>query len=262
MALEIIKPNLTAIQTAFTGRLYSVDLFTLYRAVSGKYATYPSVMAGAAGLSLQNDVVTYLGALGPFGRFHYVGDIYSAIYNDLVKRDLQGAPELTDFWLGWDRFTQLLLEDAKEVGEPFKFPGLSYTLPKVEVDRSAIGPDLLLYTIYRGDVDTMEILLTMLTQYMPETIGVIPITFKDLEGMFTLYGEWIRERFLGQPASQGARVMAKVILLADYRWYLLSGDLLAMVEVTFQQPGFTRGISSIATRLREEAERISVLGGS
>lgn len=262
MALEIVKPNLAAIQTAFTGRLYSVDLFTLYRAISGKYSTYPSVVAGAAGLSIQNDVVTYLGALGPFGRFHYVGDIYSAIYNDVMKRDLQGAPELAAFWPAWDRFTQLLLDDAREVGEPFKFPGLSYTLPKVEVDRSAVGPDYLLYTIYRGDVDTMETLLTMLTQYMPETIWVIPITFKDLEGMFSLYAEWIRERFLGEPASQGARVMAKVILLADYRWYLLSGDLLAMAESTFTQSGFTRGISYIATQLREEAERISVSGGS
>ena len=32
MAIEIVKPNLTAIQTAFTGRLYSMDMFTLYRA--------------------------------------------------------------------------------------------------------------------------------------------------------------------------------------------------------------------------------------
>ena len=53
MALEIKKPNLTAIQTAFTGRLYSMDMFTLYRAVSGKYATYPSIIAGGLGLSIQ-----------------------------------------------------------------------------------------------------------------------------------------------------------------------------------------------------------------
>ena len=256
MALEIVKPNLAAIQTAFTGRLYSMDLFTLYRAVSGKYSTYPSVVAGAAGLSLQNDVVTYLGALGPFGRFHYIGDIYSAIYNQVIARDLVSRPELTGLWPGWERFTQLLLQDAKEIGEPLRFPGLKYVLPKVDIEK----PGDILYTIYRGDVDTMELLLTMLTQYMPETIGVIPITFKDLEGMFSLFAEWIRERFLGQPASQGARVMAKVILLADYRWYLLTGDLLAMIESGFQEPGFTGGISAIATALREEAERIKVGG--
>jgi hypothetical protein len=261
MPLEIIKPNLAAVQTAFTGRLYSVDMVTLYRAVSGKYSTYASVIAGAAGLSIQNDVVTYLGALGPFGRFHYVGDVYSAIYNDLVKRDLQGILELATFWPAWDRFTQLLLDDAQAVGEPFKFPGISYTLPKTDVPNPAAGRDHLLYTIYRGDVDTMETLLTLLTQYMPETIAVIPVTFKDLEGMFTLYGEWIKQRFLGQPASQGARVMAKVILLADYRWYLLSGDLLAMVEDTFNQPAFNQGISFIADTLREEAEAIKITGG-
>lgn len=260
MPLDIIKPNLTAIQTAFTGRLYSVDMFTLYRAISGKYSTYPSIVAGAAGLSLQNDVVTYLGALGPFGRFHYVGDIYSALYNDLVKRDLQSVPELTGLWPAWDRFTQLLLDDAKEVGEPFRFPGLSYALPKVDIAKPAAGRDLILYTIYRGDVDTMETLLTMLTQYLPETIPILPITFQDLEGMFSLYAEWIRERFLGQPASQAARVMAKVILLADYRWYLLTGDLLAMIEPGFQQAGFTRGIEAIATVCRQEAERIKVGG--
>jgi hypothetical protein len=261
MVIEIAKPNLAAIQTAFTGRLYSMDMFTLYRAVSGQYSTYPSVIAGAAGLSLQNDVVTYLGALGPFGRFHYVGDVYSAIYNDQVKRDLQGVPELTDFWPGWDGFTQLLLDDAAEVGEPLKFPGMGYTLPKTEVTGLATSRDELLYYIYRGDVDTMETLLTLLTQYMPETIPVIPVTFKDLEGMFTLYGEWVKERFLGQTASKGARIMAKVILLADYRWYLLGGDLLAMVGSTFTQPAFTRGISFIATQLRQEAEAIKVTGG-
>jgi len=261
MAIDIIKPNLAAIQTAFTGRLYSVDLFTLYRAISGKYSTYPSVVAGAAGLSLQNDVVTYLGALGPFGRFHYIGDVYSVIYNALVQVDLQGVPELVGFWPGWDRYTQLLTEDAEEVGEPLRFPAMRYTLPKVDVGKDAIGRGQVLYTIYRGDVDTMETLLMLLTQYMPETIAIIPITFKDLEGMFALYSEWIRERFLGQPASQGARVMAKVILLADYRWYLLCGDLLAMVEDTFTQPGFRAGISNIATLLRQEAEAIRVTGG-
>lgn len=259
--LEIVKPNLAAVQTAFTGRLYSMDMFTLYRAVSGKYSDYPSVVAGAAGLSIQNDVVTYVGAIGPFGRFHYVGDIYSATYNTMVETFLGSVYELADFWMAWDRFTQLLLQDAQAVGEPFKFPGLKYTLPKVDVARPLSGQDLILYTIYRGDVDTMEILLTLLTQYMPETIAVIPITFKDLEGMFTLYGEWVKERFLEQPASQGARVMAKVILLADYRWYLLSGDLMAMVESAFTQPGFTRGISFIATQLREEAEAIKISGG-
>ncbi len=261
MPLGIIKPNLAAIQTAFTGRLYSMDMFALYRAVSGKYSTYLSVVSGAAGLSLQNDIVTYLGTLGPFGRFHYVGDVYSVIYNNQVKRDLQGVPELAGLWPGWDRYTQLLLDDAKEVGEPFKFPPISYTLPKVEVGMPTASRDRVLYVIYRGDVDTMETLLTMLTQYMPETIGVLPITFHDLEGMFSLYGEWMRERFLGQPASQGARVMAKVILLADYRWYLLGGDLLAMAEDIFTQPGFTRGINFIATRLREEAEAIKISGG-
>ena len=258
---NIVNPNLTAIQTAFTGRLYSVDLFTLYRAVSGKYATYPSVVAGGLGLSIQQDVVTFLGAFGPFGRFHYVGDIYSAIYNEMIKRDFAPLTELAGFWPSWDRFTELLVQDAQEVGEPIKFPGLSYSLPKTEIDPATLGAGAPLYYIYRGDVDSMEILLTLLTQYMPETLGTIPLFFKDLEGMFQLYADWVRERFGGMPASQGARVMSKVILLADYRWYLLTGDLLSMIEPTFQSAGFTQGINWLATLLRSEAERIRVSGG-
>jgi len=260
-ALEIVKPNLTAIQTAFTGRLYSVDLFTLYRAISGKYSTYPSIVAGGLGLSIQNDVVTYLGALGPFGRFHYVGDVYSAIYNEMIKRGFAPLTELAAFWPAWDRFTELLVQDAQEVGEPLRFPGLSYTLPKTEIDPATLGAGAPLYYIYRGDVDSMEILLTLLTKYMPETVGTIPLFFKDLEGIFSLYAEWIRERFLGQPASAGARVMSKVILLADYRWFLLSGDLLSMIEPIFTEPPFSQGISHLANLIRLEAERISVAGG-
>ena len=262
MVIEIKKPNLAAIQTAFTGRLYSWDMFTLYRAVSGEYPTYPSVVAGGLGLSVQQDVVTFLGALGPFGRFHYVGDVYSVIYNEMVERDLAPLTELAGFWSGWERFTQLLREDAQEVGEPLRFPGLTYTLPKVELDKAALGADVAIYTIYRGDVDSMEILLTLLTQYMPETIATIPLFLRDLEGIFTLYAEWAGERFLGSPASQGARVMSKVILLADYRWYLLTGDLLAMIEPIFMQADFSAGISRIADIIRGEAERISVAGGS
>lgn len=261
MVIEIKKPNLTAIQTAFTGRLYSMDMFTLYRAVSGEYPTYPSIVAGGLGLSVQQDVVTFLGALGPFGRFHYVGDVYSAIYNNMIKGGLAPSNELAGFWPGWDRFTELLLEDAQEVGEPLKLPGLTYTLPKTEIAQAALGAGAPLYYIYRGDVDSMEILLTLLTQYMPETIGTIPLFFKDLEGMFSLYADWIRERFGGPAASPGARVMSKVILLADYRWYLLTGDLLSMIEEVFTQEPFSRGINWLATLLRSEAEGIRVSGG-
>ncbi|KKN58157.1 hypothetical protein LCGC14_0554970 [marine sediment metagenome] len=260
MALEVVKPNLTAIQTSFTGRLYSMDMFTLYRAISGRYATYPSIIAGGLGLSVQQDVVTFLGAFGPFGRFHYVGDVYSVVYNDMVERDLAGVPELVDLWPGWRRFTQLLQEDAQAVGEPPRFPTLSYSLPKAAVDSTALGTDALLYAIYRGDVDSLEILLSLLSRYMPETVVTIPFTLKDLEGMFALYAEWIREKFLGEPASVAARVMSKVILLADYRWYLLTGDLLAMVDPVFLEPGFSQGITTLAGFIRSQAEAIRVTG--
>ena len=65
---------------------------------------------------------------------------------------------------------------------------------------------------------------------------------------------------MGEQASAGARVMTKVILLANYRWYLLTGDLLAMVEPIFQQEGFSSGISRVGALIRGEAEQIRVAG--
>lgn len=261
MAIEIVKPNLAAIQANFTARLYGMDLFLVYRAVAGRYPTYPTLFAGLLGHAVHHDVVTFIGALGPAGRMQYLGDIYSITYNDMVERDMAPLPGLAGFWPGWRRFTQLLKEDAQEVGEPLRFPGRTYTLPKVELDWNTLGADRAIYAIYRGDVDSMEILLTLLSQYMPETILTIPLTLHDLEGIFSLYAEWAGERFLGQPASAGARIMSKVILLADYRWYLLAGDLLAMIEPAFQEPGFRGGISQLASLIRLEAEGISVAGG-
>jgi len=261
---SVVKPNLTAIQTAFTGRLYAWDMFSLYRAISGRYSTYPSILAGGLGLNIQQDWVTFIGAVGPGGRFHYVGDVYSVIYNDQIERDIRPfstALDIQGLWEGWRRFTELLNDDAEEVGEPFlKAPGFTYALPKAEVDVSNLSAaDWFLYVIYRGDIDSMEILLNLLSIYMPETIVTIPLFFKDLEGMFGLYAEWIRERFLGVPATPGARVMSKVILLADYRWYLLAGDLLSMIEPVFRTPGFSSGISRLGALIREEAEGIRVV---
>jgi len=261
MAIEIKKPNLAAIQTNFTARLYGMDLFLVYRALSGRYPTYPTLLAGLIGHTFHHDTVTFVGTFGPVGRLQYVGDIYSAIYNEMIKRDFAPLTELAGFWPAWGRFTELLVQDAQEVGEPIRFPGLSYTLPKTEIDPATLGASAPLYYIYRGDVDSMEILLTLLTRYMPETIATIPLVYKDLEGIFTLYAEWIRERFLGQPASAGARIMSKVILLADYRWYLLAGDLLSMIEPIFTQEAFFKGINWLATLIRSEAERIKVSGG-
>jgi hypothetical protein len=258
---DIKKPNLAAIQTSFTGRLYSVDMFALYRAVSGRYPTYPSVVAGGVGLSIQQDVITFGGAFGPFGRFHWVGDVYSAIYNDQIERDVRPLGVVGElFWPAWTAYTQLLRDDADEVGEPFRAPLLPHfdtSLPKLELDPSGLDvPGRFIYGVYRGDVDSMEVLLRMLLQYMPETAITIPIFKRDLDGMFGLYAEWARERFLGQTASPGARILSKVILLADYRWYLLLGDLLSLIEPTFRQTAFSDGISRLGTMMRVEAERI------
>lgn len=260
MSLDLLKPNLTAIQTAFTGRIYSIDLFTLYRAIAGSYSTNPSIVVGAAGLSAEQDFISKVGAIGPFGRFNYCGDLYSVDYNQEIAGDLAGIPALSGFWPGWTEFTRALQNDADQQSKPFQFPGFNFTLPKTDANPAG-NNNTILYSIYRGDVDSMETLLNLLSQYMPETLPVMPVTYNDLNGIFTLYGEWINERFNGVPASNNARVMAKVVLLADYRWYLLTGDLLAMISSDYQTTGFTNGISQIATVIRQEAEQIKITGG-
>jgi hypothetical protein len=260
MPLDLLKPNLTAIQTAFTGRIYSIDLFTLYRAIAGNYSTNPSIVAGAAGLSVEQDFVSKVGAIGPFGRFNWVGDTYSIVYNQEIASALAGVPALSAFWPGWSEFTQALQNDANQQAHPFQWPGFEYALP-VTAAQPYGNNDLILYIIYRGDVDSMVNLLTLLSQYMPEMLPIMPVTFNDLNGIFTLYGEWVNERFNGVAASNNARIMAKVVLLADYRWYLLLGDLLAMISSDYLAPGFTNGLSQIATVIRQEAEQIKITGG-
>lgn len=261
--LGIVQPSLTAIQTAFTGRLYSWDLFLLYRALSGQYTTYPSILAGGVGLSLQQDLVTFVGAFGPVGRFHYVGDVYSVAYNDMIERDIRPLGLLDEgFWRGWRRFTRLLQEDADDVGEPLRFPGRRFSLPKAELDVSRLSAeDRFIYAVYRGDVDSLEILLNLMTIYMPETQVVLPLSLRDLSGIFELYADWVRMRFTGASASRGARIMAKAILLSDYRWFALAGDLLGLAEQSFRDPAFTRGTLDFGTLIRQEAERIRVSGG-
>ena len=55
-----------------------------------------------------------------------------------------------------------------------------------------------------------------------------------------------------------ARIMIKVIFLADYRWYLLAGDLLNLVEPSFRTRVFSDGINALGTLLRTQAERIRI----
>ena len=250
-------PNIAAVQTTFTGRLYNWDLLLLYRALSGDYPTYPSMIASGLGISLHHDIVRFLGTLGPQARFQYVGDIYSVIYNELIERDLKGFPELSeDFWVGWKRYTELLHEDARAIGEPLPFPSTSFEFPRVKAEVSA--RDRFIYAIYVHDVDTMSTLIELLNKYIPETVLTLPALIRDLDGILGLYTEWARERFLQEPAGRSAKVMAKSILLADYRWYLLAGDLLTGIEPALSTLGFKNGITRIGQLIRLEAEAVSL----
>jgi len=82
------------------------------------------------------------------------------------------------------------------------------------------------YYIYRGDAEWTEYGFETASQYAPEMIPLLSSFFPDFQRIMEFYREWARARILGEEASDEARIMSKVILLSNYRWYALVGDLL------------------------------------
>ena len=258
MASRLPIPNLAAIHTIFTARMYNWDMMLIYRALSGKYSTYFSLMFAGAGVNFYHDLVTTSGAIGPFSRLQYVGSRYHVSYLDILKPYIEGKMQ-SEFWEGWEAYRQLLLSDAESVGEPLRFPPLSFAFPKVDLAWQQLpASERVLYGLYIDDIVSFEILMSLLTEYIPETIPSMPTVVNELEGMFQLYTEWANERWLGRTASNSAKIMAKTILIADYRWYFLLGDLLAQVKPELAEPSFTNGIAKIAEICRAGAESIRV----
>lgn len=259
----ILHPNIVAVQNNFLGRLYTSDIFLIYRAISGTYATYPSLPVALGMISVHSDISQWLGFLLPTTKkVQYAGDIIEIYYNEHVKADLSTIPELmvTGLWVGIDRFTELLREDAEAIGEPFpKFPATRLAFRKLELKREEIPADArFIYYIYRGDVDWAEEMLYLLATYAPEANLMMGPLRVDQERIFELYTEWVTCRVLGGEATRNAKIMSKVILLSNYRWCLLTRDLLYGVDPKFSTGDFTKGILSIGRKLREEAERIRI----
>jgi len=257
--MSLTIPNLAAIHTIFTARMYNWDMMLVYRALSGTYSTYVSLMFAGAGVNFYHDLVTTTGAIGPFSRLQYVGSRYHVGYLDILKPYIEGKMQ-EDFWKGWDAYRQLLLSDAESVGEPPRFPSpLSFSFPKLVLDGGELSSsERVLYGLYIDDIVSFEYLMTLLSEYIPETVPSMPTVVDELTGMFTFYTQWANERWLGRPASKNARIMAKTILIADYRWYFLLGDLLAQVRPELAEPSFTDGIAEIAEICRRGAESIRV----
>jgi len=260
-----LHPNIVAVQNNFLGRLYSTDIFLIYRAISGTYATYPSLPAALGMLSVHSDISQWLGLLLPTTkRIQYVGDLAEIYYNKHVKADLSTIPEfrITSLWDGMDRFTELLREDAEAIGEPFpKCPAIRLPFNKLELKPEETPADArFIYSIYRGDVDWAEEVLYLTSTYAPEANLMMGTIRADQERIFDLYTDWIKGRVFGfgKETTRNAKIMSKVILLSNYRWWLLTSDLLYGVDPKFSAGDFTRGILSIGRKLREEAERIRI----
>jgi len=264
-----IHPNIGSVQNIFFGRLYSSDLILLYRAVTGRYAEYPSLFVMTAGLGFFHDITQALGLVGaPATTALVIGNLAEIFYNEAVRDRVftLDIPELRDedLWTGWDRFTELLREDIEQAGPaPPKLPRLKFEIPKFTLSTEQVGqlPEELkfVYYIYRGDVEWIEYSFQTASQYAPEMVPLLSTFFPDLQRIMWLYGEWARARILGEEAPYNTKVMSKVILLSNYRWYALVGDLLSPIEETFTKTGFQRGLMKTADMLRVEAEGIPVV---
>lgn len=258
-----LHPNIVAVQNNFLGRLYTSDIFLIYRAISGTYATYPSLPAALGMISMHSDISQWLGYLLPTTRkVQYAGDLVEIYYNEHVKADLSTLPELRirGLWDAIDRFSELLRENAEAIGEPFpKFSPIRLAFRKLELRPEEIPDDAyFIYSIYRGDIDWSEEMLYLLATYAPEAALMMGPLRADQERIFDLYTEWIKGRVFGVDTTRNAKIMSKVTLLSNYRWWLLTSDLLHGVDPKFSTGDFTEGVSLIARKLREEAEGIRI----
>jgi len=264
-----IHPNIGSVQNIFFGRLYSSDLILLYRAITGRYAEYPSLFAMTAGLGFFHDVTQALGLVGaPATTALIVGNLSEIFYNETV-RDTVFTLDISqfrniEFLTGWDKFTELLRKDIEQVGPtPLKLPRLRFEILKFTLPPAQIRllPEELkfVYHIYRGDVEWTEHSFQTASQYSPEMVPLLSTFFPDFQRIMEFYREWTRARILGEEASDNAKVMSKVIFLSNYRWFALVGDLLSPVDEAFTKEGFQKGLMKIADMLRVEAERIRVI---
>jgi len=264
-----IHPNIGSVQNIFFGRLYSSDLILLYRAITGRYAEYPSLFAMTAGLGFFHDITQALGLVGaPATTALIVGNLSEIFYNETVRDTVFRLNILQfrniEFLAGWDKFTELLRKDIEQAGStPLKLPRLKFEMRKFTLSPAEIRllPEELkfVYHTYRGDVEWTEHCFQTASQYAPEMVPLLSTFFPDFQRIMEFYREWAGAQILGEEASDNAKIMSKVIFLSNYRWFALVGDLLSPVDEAFTKEGFQKGLMKIADMLRVEAERIRVV---
>ena len=262
-----IKPVLAAVQNNFLGRFYSLDLILIYRAISKTYGRYPSTPINLLGLAVHSDVVQVLGyTFLPAVRYQHLGDLCEIKYNEDIKNTLSTLriSELRDaeLWAGFDKFTAMLREDAEKTKLPFKTPAIPSKIPKLELAPKEIErlseEAKFIYYIYLCDQLWADYVFEEASRSAVEFMPILGPSKIDILRMCKLYTEWIKHRLLGTKVSNKAKLMTKTVLLSNYRWYMLTVDLLHGLDEAFRTRGFRRGMDKIADMLRREAEGIRV----
>lgn len=259
---------LAAVQNNFSGRFYSLDIVLIYRALSKTYGYYPTTVMHSLGLAVHTDVVQLLGyTFLPAIRVQYLGDLCEMKYNEDIKNTLSTLriSELRneELWLGFDKFSEMLKEDSEKIKPPIKTPTMPSPIPKLELSPNELerfsDVDKFIYYIYLCDALWAEYAGEEASRSALEFMPILGLSRIDLVRMFKLYTEWIKHRLLGTEAGNGAKLMTKTILLSNYRWYLLTVDLLYDLDEAFRTRGFNEGMSKIADMIRKEAEAIRVV---
>ena len=220
------------------------------------------------GLTVHTDVVQVLGyTLLPAVRYQHLGDLCEIKYNEDIKNTLSTLriSELRDveLWAGFDKFTMMLKEDAERTKPPFKTPTIPSPVSKLELTPEEIerlsDKDKFIYYICLCDALWSEYVFEEASRSAVEFMSFFGPSKVDMLRISKLYTEWIKHRLLGTKVSNEAKLMSKAILLANYRWYLLTVDLLYGLDEAFRTRGFRRGMDKIADMVRREAEAIRVV---
>lgn len=250
---------LASIQNLNFGRFYSSDVFNYYRAISGRYYESPSMFT----------MILATAVVGELSQFPFLSsdrllsfmDEATIFWNEEVKKAWSPLVPNKELWQGWDAFTQLIQEDLKHRPRPSSpFPPQQAKMASMELtpnqlEKLTLGQKIT-YHSYRGDITWSEKIYEYASVYFPEVFPAMQAWWVDHQRIFSFYTNWAKEKFLQIPCENKDRIIAKVILLSNYRFNIIMADLLYPLAPTFQTTGFREGLLTLASHIRQEAEKI------
>lgn len=254
---------LATVQNIFFARFYSYDVFLFYRALSRQYYKSPSMAIMTASTNMLGDTLQLFGAVPPADRMIAFLDVISISWNEQMKKDLSPLFPNKGLWNGWDAFTAMLQDDLKQRPQPSPLPPQeaimkSVKLTQEQIEKLSLSQKTAYYS-YRGDIDWSLECYKNSSVYFPEFFALMHgVWWTDHIQMFEYYTNWAKEAFLAIPAKNEDRIMAKVILLSNYRFDMLMPDLLYPLHPALQTEAFRKGALDIASNIRQVAEEIIV----